>query len=253
MIFCSQFKARPLLVALILLVVLPVLVQAATLEITGPAGATVVINDRIMGFLPLNQPLTLAPGRYDIKSELIGYLPFETSIVLDEVTDWKRLQIRPVIMSKTTAWTSNLLFAGLGQHYMGKSFKGYFFNAAEAGGLLVAIGGELQRSNYRKDYLLLKDKYDSAINSDDLEYYQRLADEAYTNMEDMEKRRNTGLLVAGSAIVLSILDAVFLFPGAEVGPGEVPLQTGSVEFDGPGFSGSQNLLQTVHAGYKLEF
>ncbi len=253
MTFCSQFKARPWLVALILLMVLPVLVQAATLEITGPAGATVVINDRIMGFLPLNEPLTLAPGRYDIKSELTGYLPFETSIVLDEVTDWKRLQIRPVIMSKTTAWTSNLLFAGLGQHYMGKSFKGYFFNAAEAGGLLVAIGGELQRTNYRKDYLLLKGKYDSAINPNDLEYYQRLADEAYANMEDMEKRRNTGLLVAGGAIVLSILDAVFLFPGAELGPGEVPLQTGSVEFDGPGFSGNQNLLQTVHAGYKLEF
>ncbi len=253
MIFCSQFNARPLLVALILLMVLPVLGQAATLEITGPAGASVVINDRIMGFLPLNQPLTLAPGLYDIKSELTGYLPFETSIVLDEVTDWKRLQIRPVIMSKTTAWTSSLLFAGLGQHYMGKSFKGYFFNAAEAGGLLLAIGGELQRSNYRKDYLLLKDKYDAAINPDDLDYYRRLADEAYANMEDMENRRNTGLLVAGGAIVLSILDAVFLFPGAEVGPGEVPLQTGSVEFDGPGFSGNQNPLQTVHAGYKLEF
>ncbi len=257
MTICSRFFSRPLPVThcliLGLLMALPALGQAATLEIIGPAGATVVVNDRIMGFLPLDNPLTLGPGQYVIKSELPGYLPFETTVTLGEVTDWERLQIRPVIMNKKTAWTSNLIFAGMGQHYMGKSFKGYFFNAVEAGGLVVAIGGELQRANFRKDYLLLKSKYDSAINATDLEYYQGLADKAYSDMEDMENLRNTGLLVAGGAIVLSILDAVFLFPGAEVGPGEVPLQTGSIEFDGPGFSGNQNPLQTVHAGFKLEF
>ncbi len=259
MTLCSQFTTRTATAALVLLTVvafltaLPSGVRAATLEITGPNGASVVINDRIMGFLPLDKPLTLAPGKYEIKSELPGYLPFETTLTLNEVTDWKRLQIRPVVMSKTTAWTSNLLFAGLGQHYMGKSLKGYFFNLAEATGLVVAIGGEMQRTNYRKDYQLLKDKYDSAINPGDQQYYKELADQAYADMEEMEKMRNTGLLVAGGAIVLSILDSVFLFPAAEMGPGEVPLQTGSTEFDGPGFSGSSNPLQTVHAGIKLKF
>ncbi len=257
MILSSQITNRPSRVALTLvfsfLLLLSGFARAATLEISGPAGASVAINDKIMGFLPLDGPLTLGPGNYSIKSELPGFLPFETTVVLSEITDWERLQIRPLKMSKKTAWTSNLLFAGMGQHYMGKSFKGYFFNLAEAGGLLTALAGEMQRSNYRKDYLLLENKYDSAIDVDDLEYYKGLADQAYSDMEDMEKLRNTGLIVAGGAIALSIIDALLLFPNAEVGSGEVPLQTRSMEFEGPGFSGNQNPLQTLHAGLKLEF
>ncbi len=255
----SLLRFRCLMTALLLATVVPALGFAATLEVTGPAGASVIVNDRIMGFLPLNQPLTLAPGSYVIKSELPGYLPFETNIELVEVGQWQRLQIRPVPMSRTTAWTSNLLFAGLGQHYMGKSFKGYFFNLAEAGGLLTALAGEAQRSNYRQDYLVLKGKYDSAINSNDIEYYKGLADQAYSDMEDMEKLRNTGLIVAGSAIILSILDSVFLFPSVEAGPGEVPMNTGMNDggfygiSDHPNFGSGSNPFKTVHAGIKLEF
>ena len=253
MIFCSQETARKLLVLLFLLFLTPSLGQTATLEITGPRGATVVVNDSIMGFLPLDQPLTLGPGEYEIKSELPGYQPFETVVFFAEVSEWKRVQIRPVRLSKKTAWTSNVFFAGMGQHYLGKSFKGYFFNLAEAGGLLTALAGEIQRTTFRKDYLLLKDRYNSSINITDMEYYKGKADAAYSDMEDMESLRNTGFLITGGAIILSVMDALFLFPAAEVGLGEVPLQTGSIEFDGPGFAGNQNQLQTVHAGFKLDF
>ncbi len=249
-----RFRQLFALVAL-LLCGLPALGSAATLEITGPAGATIVVNNTVMGFLPLAVPITLPPGKYEIKSEMPGYLPFSTQVVLAEVTDWQRLQIRPVPMSKKTAWTSNLLFAGMGQHYMGKSAKGYFFNVAEAGGLLTALAGELKRSNFRKDYLLQMRKYESAINPDDIAYYKGLARTAYGDMEDMESLRTTGLMVAGGAIVLSVLDALLFFPSVEGGVGTVPLQTGFLE------SGSSelvnrpetNLLKSVHAGFKLSF
>lgn len=250
MTFCFHSGIRHLLTVLLLLGV-PFATHAATLEITGPAGATVVVDDHIMGFLPLTQPLNLAPGTYQVSSELPGYLSFETTVHLPEISDWQRLQIRLVPMSKKTAWTSNLLFAGMGQHYMGKSFKGYFFNLLEAGGLLTAFAGEVQRGNYRKDYLLHKSKYDAAINNSDIAYYKGLTDQAYSDMEDMEQLRNTGLMVAGGAIVLSILDAVFLFPNAAIGPGEVPVQTGSL--DSNLFNDSSNPLKTIHAGFKLGF
>lgn len=251
----STLRFRCLMTALLLATVAPALGFAATLEITGPAGASVVVNDRIMGFLPLNQPLTLAPGTYEIKSELPGYLPFVTNIELMETSEWQRLQIRPVPMSRTTAWTSNILFAGLGQHYMGKSFKGYFFNAAEAFGLLTALAGEAQRSNYRQDYLILQDKYESTIDIDEINYYKAQAEQTYSDMEEMEKMRNTGLIIAGSAIVLSILDAVFLFPSIEVGPGETPIDTGYHQGnpDSFDFGTESNPFQTVHAGIKLKF
>ena len=250
MTFCFHSGIRHLLMVLLLLGT-PFAAQAATLEITGPAGANVIVDDHIMGFLPLSKPLSLPPGTYQVSSELPGYLPFETSVYLPEITDWQRLQIRLIPMSKKTAWTSNLLFAGMGQHYMGKSFKGYFFNLLEAGGLLTAFAGEIQRGDYRQDYLLQKRKYDAAINPNDIAYYKSLSDQAYSDMENMEQLRNTGLMVAGGAILLSILDAVFLFPGVDVGPGEVPIQTGSL--NSAFFNDSSNPIETIHAGFKLGF
>jgi len=251
MTLCLNANYRCFKAVFFILALLPLAAQAATLDITGPAGATVTVNDHIMGFLPLNQTLTLTPGKYEIKSELPGYLPFETTVNLPETESWQRLQIRMILMSKKTAWTSNLLFAGMGQHYMGKSLKGYFFNLVEAGGLLTAFAGEIQRSDFRKDYLLQKSKYDSALNPGDMEYYQGLAEKAYSDMEDMESLRNTGLMVAGGAIVLSVLDAIFLFPGVDVGPGEIPVQTGALDSDF--FNSSSNPMKTVHASFKLEF
>ncbi len=251
MIFCSHSKFRHFLATIFLLTALPLAAHAATLDVTGPMGASVIVDGRMMGYLPLSHTLALPAGEYEIQSELPGYLPFKTQVTLPENQDWQRLQIRLVPMSKKTAWTSNLLFAGMGQHYMDKSFKGYFFNILEAGGLLTALSGEVQRGDYRKDYLLLKSKYDAAINPNDLEYFKGLTDQAYSDMEDMESLRNTGLMVAGGAIVLSILDAVFLFPGVDIGSGEVPVQTGAL--NSPFFQDHNNPMETVHASVKLGF
>lgn len=243
----------PVLVAILLICGFPA-ARAATLEIVGPDGASIVINDRIMGFLPLSRPLELPPGDYRVRSELPGYQPFETMVHLHEVHDWQQLQVRPSRLSKRVAWTGNVLFAGLGQHYTGHSFKGYLFNLAEAGGLLTALAGELQRSTYRKDYLLFKDRYDNAIHPDDLDNYRLKSEQAYQDMEDMESLRDTGLVIAGGAIVLSILDVLINFPGVATGPGEIPVQTGSLPSglempDGPGPAG----LGAVHAAIRLGF
>ena len=226
---------------------------AATLEITGPPGASLVINDQDMGFLPLDGPLDLAPGVYNIQSELPGHGKYEHDLRLVSDTDWQRLTIRLVPFSRKTAWSSNILFAGLGQHYLGKSTRGYIYNAAEAGGLLVALFAELNRSNLRKDYLTLEDEYNASINADDITRYREAADQTYSDMEDAESMRNTGLLVAGGAIVVSIIDALLFFPNVEAGSGHVPLNTGALD-DGILDSGPWADNSTaVHAGVKLEF
>jgi PEGA domain len=248
-------RYRHLVAMVLLLLALSTTGFAATLELSGPAGASVVVNGVGMGFLPLTQPLTLPPGLYEIRSELPGYLPFATTVHLVEVTDWQRLQIRPVPMSKKTAWSSNILFAGMGQHYIGKSAKGYIFNIVEAGGLLTALAGEIQRSNDRKDYLLHQSKYESAINPNDILFYKDLSKQAYSDMEDSEKLRDTGLMVAGGAIVLSIVDILLFFPSIEGGVGETPLQTGLLDSDSgrPDFFQENSPLKSVHAGLKLSF
>ena len=240
----------PAFVVLALAAVLPVTAPAATLEITGPPGASLVINDQDMGFFPLDGPLDLPSGTYTLKSELRGHIGYEQTIKLMGDDDWQRVAVRLIPFSRKTAWSSNLLFAGLGQHYLGKSTRGWIYNAAEAGGLLVALLAELDRDNLSKDYLDLQEKYNSSINADDIIRFREEADQAYNDMKDKEDLRNTGLMVAGGAIVISILDAIVFFPSVEAGAGPVPLDTGALDsrpWTDP------NPLTAVHAAVRLEF
>jgi len=243
------FRRGSVLFAVILLGLTTGSAGAATLDLAGPDGAAISVNGQAMGFLPLSNQLNLRAGAYEIRAELPGHQPFTATVRLKSDEDWQRLQIRPVPYNKGTAWRSNLLFAGLGQHYLDKPVKGYTFNLLEAGGLLVALAAELQRSNDIQDYQLLMDRYNSAINAGDIEYYKVKSQESYDHMQDMESLRNTGLLVAGGAIALSVLDAVFFFPAVEIGPGPVAPTTGFDSRRQPDAS----WLTSAHAGLKLSF
>jgi hypothetical protein len=163
--------------------------------------------------------------------------------------------VRLVPLSRQTAWSSNLLFAGLGQHYMGRKTRGYIYNLAEAGGLVVAVFAELGRTNSRSDYLDLQEKYYSSINADDVSRYRKAMDEAYNDMLDQENLRNTGLIVAGSAIVVSILDAILFFPAVEAGAGPVPVDLGSRDSGPTGREAwsATDPLTAVHAAVRWEF
>lgn len=225
--------------------------DAAVLELGGPAGAAVFLDGKALGFLPLAAPLELSPGSYRIRCELPGYRVYEQRVTLDSRRSVLRLQIRLDRPSRRTAWSSNLLFAGLGQHYLGKHTKGWVFTLAEAGGLVVAAAGEAQRSNYRKDYLLIKQQYDTALNAEEILYLRGLADQAYRDMEDMESLRDTGLLVAGGAVLLSILDAALFFPSLEAGSGALPLAPAGDEQ--ARLSGPVADPTAVHFGVHLSF
>jgi hypothetical protein len=241
---------KPLLVALVLATVIPATAMAGTLEITGPPGASLVINDQDMGFFPLDGPLDLPGGVYTIKSQLQGHQDYEHTVKLVGDGAWQRVSVRLVPFSRKTAWTSNILFAGLGQHYLGKSTRGWIYNIAEAGGLLVALMAEMDRNNLAKDYQELEDLYNSTINAEDITRYREEADQAYSDMKDAEDMRDTGLMVAVGAIAVSVLDAIIFFPSVEAGAGPVPMDTGSLDI-GP-WNGA-NPLSTVHAAVRLEF
>jgi len=237
-------------VLFVLAAVLSGIAGAATLEITGPPGASLIINGQDMGFFPLDGPLELVPGDYIIKSEFPGHIAYEHKLRLVDDSDWQRVAVRLVPYSRKTAWSSSLLFAGLGQHYLDRPVRGYIYNMAEAGGLLVALFAELERSNLRKDYLDIMDKYNSSINADDITRYREEADQVYSDMKDKEDMRDTGLMVAAGAIAVSVIDAIVFFPSVEAGAGPVPLDIGSLE---PGLWNDPNPLTTAHVAVRLEF
>lgn len=222
---------------------------AATLEIDGLPGTAVAVNGRTVGFLPLDGPLEVGPGRYEITAELAGYLDFQRTINIGAEGDEATVFVRMQRLSRGTAWRSNVLFAGLGQFYVGHSTRGWIYTAAEAGGLVTALVGELQRSDARKDYLSIMDDYNQAINADEIATLTTAADEKYAEMEDAEKLRNTGLLVAAGAIAVSIADVLITFPDVAAGPGPVPPST-SLRGDGPAATAS---LTAFHAGLRLKF
>lgn len=223
---------------------------AATLDLTGPAGTAIKVNGLDLGTLPLARPLTLGPGAYLVEGELRGFVSFARTVHLADDHDHVALYVRLDRLSRKTAWTSSVLYAGLGQFYLDKPVRGWIYVAAESAGLLAALAGELQRSDYRADYLVLQDAYDTTINADEALYYKQQADLAYANMEDAEQLRDTGLLVALGAITVSVLDALLTFPQVDAGPGPVPPVTGWAPSlpTGPG-----NPLTTVHAAVKLTF
>lgn len=225
---------------------------AAILELSGPAGASVTVNGRHRGFFPLEHALDLGPGSYLVQCSLPGHKEYESTIVLVDENSWQRLHVRLTPYRRRTAVGSNIIFAGLGQHYLDKPVKGWFFNLAEAGGLVTALVAESSRVNYRKDYLILKDKYDAAIDAEQVALYQEQTKQAYADMQDMEKLRDTGLLVAGGAIALSMLDALIFFPSVEAGPGPGPAPSGETEL-GIMDTGARDYFTTVHAGVKLAF
>lgn len=238
------------LVAIALISMLPAAVGAATLEITGPPGASLVINDRPFGFFPLEGPLDLPAGTYELASELPGHIAYEHTIELVGDNDWQRVTVRLVPFSRQTAWTSNLLFAGLGQQYLGHSTRGWIYTAAEAGGLLVALLAELDRNNLKNDYLELQNQYDTSINGDDITRYREAADQAYDDMKEKEELRNTGLMVAVTAIVVSVADALVFFPSVEAGSGSLPLETGALDsIPWP----ESDPLSAAHVALRLEF
>ncbi len=224
-------------------------VFGATLELTGPAGATVSLNDRPLGAFPLDGPLDIPPGRYVVKCQQAGHLPYENMVRLATIHDWQRITIRLVPLSRRTAWTSNLVLAGLGQHYLGSHLRGYLYSAAEVGGLLAALAGELQRSNLKSDYLEIVELYNAAINAEEVVQLSEKAESKYSDMEAMEDLRNIGLIVAGSAIVISAVDAFISFPAVAAGGGSVPVATS--QLDTPWSDSDTD--NSLHAGLRLTF
>ncbi len=222
---------------------------AATLELTGPAGVTVSLNGRPLGTFPLDGPLDLPPGSYTIQCRRQGHAPYEYTVRLMSISDWQRVTVRLVPFSRRVAWSSNLLLAGLGQHYLGHGFRGYVYNTVEVGGLLTALAAELQRSNLKSDYLKLAQLYSEAINAEEIVQLSESADTKYNDMKDMEDLRNTGLMVAGGAIAVSIIDALLTFPTVEAGGGAVPVDTGLLET--PWHTDAPE--QALHASLRLTF
>lgn len=254
-----SWSAKPLLCTALLAAAAALLpaagAGAATLQLAGPAGAVVKVNGAMVGFLPLAEPLTMPPGNYEIVCELPGCMPHRQTIRFDQDDDWRHVTVRVLPYSRKTAVFSNLALAGLGPRYLGHSQRGWLYTAAEAGGLLAALAGELGRSSAQKEYLLARDAYSSVINAGDIAALRAEADGHYQDAVDAADLRDLGLAVAAGAIVVSMLDSWLSFGAVSAGAGDLParnLPAGDVHSLGEAPEGTPS-WSAFHSAVRLSF
>lgn len=202
-------------------------VAAATLQMSGPAGAPVRVNGSMVGFLPLAGPLTLPPGGYEISCEVPGFQPYRQSVRILQDDEWRHVTIRLQAYSRRTAVLSNVALAGLGPRYLGHSGRGRLYAAAEIGGLLAALFGEMARSSAQEEYLLALEDYRAAIEAGEIADLRAAADAKYRDAADAADLRDLGLTVAAGAVVVSMLDSWLSFGAVSAGGGDLPVATGS--------------------------
>jgi hypothetical protein len=220
---------------------------AATLQVAGPAGASVVLNGRAIGFLPLAEPLTLPAGTWDLLCEMPGRIPHRQRLVFENDEEWRHVTVRLLPYSRRTALLSNVVLAGLGPRYLGHSTRGWFYSVVETGGLVTALAGELARSTANREYLLAMDAYGQAVNADDIAIRRAAADAKYQDISDAATLRDRGLLTAAGAVVVSMLDAWLSFGAVTAGAGDLPLAGGAAETTSAAASSS------FHSALRLSF
>ena len=219
----------------------------ATLLLTGTPGAEILLDGRPLGALPL-EAIEVAEGVHTISAAMHGMLPLDDEVRIDAQDAVIRRHLRLQPMSRRDAVAYSLVLAGLGQRYEGRPVLGWALTAAEVGGLLTALAGELAVQNHRDDYELAMANYRDALLPGDIAFYRDQADEAWTAADDAGKLRDTAAVVAVGAVVISALDAWLRFPSLEAGAGPAPapppeLATGAGSASATGF----------HVGWSLRW
>jgi hypothetical protein len=219
----------------------------ATLVLTGTPGAAVRLDGRDLGTLPLDA-VTVAAGAHTLSASREGMLPLDVEVRIDDEEAVIRRHLRLLPMSRRDAVTYSLVLAGLGQRYEGRPLLGWVLTAAEAGGLLTALAGELALQNHRDDYDLAMANYREAMLPQDIAFYRAQAADAWAAADDAAGLRDTAAAVAVGAVVVSVLDAWLRFPSLDAGAGPAPAPP-------PGFAaaGGPSSVTGFHVGWSLRW
>jgi len=216
---------RCLLPAVFALVLLGPVVPALAVDVhvEGPDGAALFLDGEPVGVLPLDGPLKLRRGDYELEARLRGARTMVRPLTVGlHTSDPQTVIMRMTPLSRRSAVLSSLVLAGSGQRYVNRPTFGWALTAAETGGLLAALVGEIGLSNHEADYAVAREDYRAAVTPDQIDAtraeVQRLSDA----MGDDADLRNAGLTLAAAAVAVSVLDLLLNFPGLE---GDVNLDT----------------------------
>lgn len=182
--------------------------SAATLLVTGPAGAEVLIDGAPSGTLPLPAPLVLPHGQVMIlQVRLPGFVTHEQQVFLLGPTTDLTVNVQLLRMSKRTAVVSSLLLAGSGQFYQGRVNSGWIQMSLQVAAWGSALYGEYQFQNRRDTYEQLDQDYEEALAPSEIAELRDERDAAFSDVEDAKLWRNVSLGAVAAIALYSAFDA----------------------------------------------
>lgn len=191
--------------------------RGGSLQLDAPAGARVSIDGRHVGVAPLSGPVPLDPGPHTVRLELSGAHVSEADLGVGPDNAIVHLTMRMSAKSRANAAARSVVLAGLGQQYVGRRKLGWTLTAAEVGGVAIAALGQLMFQQSEDDFNDAQAVYATSLDAGVLEAARRDANQAYDDMGSAESLRNAGLVVAGAAVLASVMDAWFRFPQLQLG------------------------------------
>jgi hypothetical protein len=167
------------------------------------------------------------PGIHTLKATLGGMQDHATVLRIGEPDQMARVELRMRPLSRKDVALGGLLLAGQGQRDLGRDRLGWALTAAELGGLVAALYGEVVVQNSRDEYVLAMANYNEALTPADIAYYRELARDKLDSSESAASLRDAGLALAAGAVVVGLLDSMLRFPSLETGAGPLPVALNS--------------------------
>jgi hypothetical protein len=214
--------------------------EAASLMVHGPAGATIEVDGRLRGTLPLAEAIELPLGTHGLRVEQPGYRTHVESFTLDDRDHDLILTVSLLEISRWKATGYSLVLAGLGQHYQDRHVAGWTMLVVQLAAASVAAYGEIEFKDKRDAYEDALSTYERAVDQNVIVEQREKALAAYDDMDSAQTIRNVALWAVLGTAVISAVDAWLAHDGLVV-------QGGDAALDSPGRD------QSVQVGWRLRF
>lgn len=179
---------------------------------SSPSGATVHIENEVIGKTPCRFPYNLA-GRYRVSAEKKGYEKWSRVFDFDKEPA-PAVQIDLSRKTKTKAFLRSMVYSGWGQLYSEQQIKGKLFIALQATSLLSVGFAQYSYDQRLHDYNEALERYRVAsfsFQSEQNTWKELRA--VYDDLNRAKKNLRTTLVIAAGIYVLNLFDGLLHFPG----------------------------------------
>ena len=181
------------------------------LSVTGtPAGAAIVLNDRLIGSLPLTN-YQADGGSYALTVNAKGYEKYKQPVTLSP-NQTTSVHIKLVKKTNRQAVVRSLFIPGSGQGYLEKKGRAVLFPFLEIGAISGALLFNNKFHSAVADYNDARERYTSAVEQTEIDRYYHQMETHYDEIESAERMRTVFIGAAVGVWLWNVVDAALFGP-----------------------------------------